>query len=97
MVMAELPKPPIPDAPKVTQIWEALRFMPMLLLPPAASTVPPEMVMVPSASSGWLSAVLAVQTTTVPPEMVRLPLESKPSPPEEKAVMVPPEMFMEKA
>ena len=55
----------------------------MPLLPPAASTVPPEMVMVPSASSGWLSAVLAVQTTTVPPEMVRLPLESKPSPPEE--------------
>ena len=69
----------------------------MPLLPPAASTVPPEMAMVPSASSGWLSAVLAVQTATVPPEMVRLPLESRPSPPEEQAVMVPPEMFMEKA
>ena len=46
----------------------------------AASTTPPETVSVPSASSGWLSAVLAVQTTTVPPEMVRSPLESKPSP-----------------
>ena len=54
--------------------------MPLLL--PAASTVPPVTVIVPSASSGWLSAALAVQTTTVPPEIVRSPLESKPSPPE---------------
>ena len=69
----------------------------MPLLPPAARTVPPETVMVPSASSGWLSAVLAVQITTVPPEMVRSPLESKPSPLEEQAVMVPPEMVMVKS
>lgn len=54
----------------------------MPLLPPAASTVPPLTVMVPSASRGWLSAVLAVHTAITPPEMVRLPLESKPSPPE---------------
>ena len=54
----------------------------MPLLPPAASTVPPVMVMAPSASSGWLSAVLAVQTAMSPPEMVSEPLESKPSPPE---------------
>lgn len=54
----------------------------MPLLSPAARTVPPEMVIVPSASSGWLSAVLADQTLTVPPEMVSVPLESKPSPDE---------------
>ena len=54
--------------------------MPVPLLPPAARIVPPEMVMVPSASSGWLSAVLADQTLIVPPEMVSVPLESKPSP-----------------
>ena len=47
----------------------------MPLLPPAASTVPPLTVMVPSASRGWSSAVLAIHTTTVPPEMVRSPLE----------------------
>jgi len=49
-------------------------------LPPAARTVPPVIDMVPSASSGWLSAVEADQTSTVPPEMVSVPLESNPSP-----------------
>ena len=72
-----------PEEPKMTQGWVAVRFMPMPLLPPAASTVPPETVMVPSASRGRLSAVLAVQTVTLPPVMVRSPLESKPSPAEE--------------
>ena len=64
--------------------------MPMPLLPPAASTVPPETVMVPSASSGSLSAVLAVQTITSP-------LESKPSPAEEQASIVPPEIVIVKS
>lgn len=36
--------------------------------------MPPLTVMVPSASRGWLSAVLAVHTAITPPEMVRLPL-----------------------
>ena len=49
-------------------------------LPPAANTVPPSMVSVPSESSGWLSAVFAVQTSVVPPVNVSVPLESKPSP-----------------
>ena len=53
--------------------------------------------MLPSASSGWLSAVLAVQTEMSPPVMVIVPLESKPSPPDEYARMVPPEMFIAKA
>ena len=55
----------------------------MPLLAPAASTVPPVMFTLPSASSGWLSALLAVHTTTVPPLMFSSPLESKPSPAEE--------------
>ena len=57
-----------------------LRFMPIPALLPAASTVPPVMAMVPSASRGWLSALPPLHTVTLPPEMVRLPLESKPSP-----------------
>lgn len=69
----------------------------MPLLPPAASTVPPETVMVPSASSDSLSAVLAVQTITVSPVMVRSPLESKPSPAEEQASIVPPEIVIVKS
>ena len=71
--------------------------MPMPALPPAASTVPPEMERVPSASSGWLSAVLLVQTTTVPPEMERVPLESMPSPEVVSITSVPPEMERVKA
>lgn len=71
--------------------------MPMPALPPAASTVPPVMERVPSASSGWLSAVLLVQTTTVPPEMERVPLESMPSPEVVSITSVPPEMERVKA
>ena len=69
----------------------------MPLLPPAASTTPPLMVIAPSASNGSLSAVFAVNTVTAPPEIVNVPLESKPSPSEEYAVIVPPEICMEKA
>ena len=71
--------------------------MPMPALPPAASTVPPVTVMVPSASSGSLSAVFAVQTVIAPPVMVRSPLESKPSPAEVQALIVPPEIVMVKS
>ena len=75
------PKPPIPPKLNVTQGCSALSFMSMPLLPPAASTVPPLMLIAPSASSGWLSALLADHTVTLPPLMFRLPLESNPSPP----------------
>ena len=66
-----LPCPMPPEPPKTKQGWSAWRFSPMPELPPAAKTVPPETVTVPSASRGWLSAVLAVHTLTMPPEMVR--------------------------
>ena len=69
----------------------------MPALPPAASTVPPVMELVPSASSGWLSAVLPVQTVTEPPEMVSVPLESMPSPEVVSMTSVPPEMSSTKS
>ena len=71
-------------------------FMPMPEEPPAASTVPPEIVILPSASRGWLSAVFAVHTVVLPPDIVSVPLESMPSPEEDSMYSVPPYMLSEK-